>query len=75
MSKASRKAYLSENTSGVSSRVQTREVSEVLPILFYFYFTNICFVILMAGSNEESEMTPQQQRDLKLEATMTAIFQ
>ena len=61
MSTTSRKDYLSENTSGVPFRVQTREVSEVLPILFYFYFTNICFVILMAGCNEESEMTPQQQ--------------
>ena len=29
----------------------------------------------MAGSNEKSEMTPKEQRDLKLEATMTAIFQ
>ena len=29
----------------------------------------------MAGSNEKSEMTPEEQRDLKLEATMTAIFQ
>ena len=29
----------------------------------------------MAESNDKSDMTPQEQRDLKLEATMTAIFQ
>ena len=29
----------------------------------------------MAGSNDKSDMTPQEQRDLKLEAIMTAIFQ
>src|SRR5215813_10190054 len=29
----------------------------------------------MAESNEKSAMTPQEQRDMKLEATMIAIFQ
>ena len=29
----------------------------------------------MAGSNDKSVMTPEEQRDLKLEAIMTAIFQ
>ena len=32
-------------------------------------------MILKAGTNEKSEMTHQEQRDLKLKATMTAIFQ